>query len=59
VPVYYHPDNLTYAGIDDAVQRWRGVAAAGTASVLLAVLGIAFVTYRPHRTTRAEEGEHA
>lgn len=47
VPVYYHPESPSYAGIDDVVARWRAEAMAAAAAALLALLGISFVRYRP------------
>ena len=47
VRVYYHPDNPSYAGVDDAIARWRAEAFAAAAALLIGLLGASFLTYRP------------
>jgi hypothetical protein len=40
VPVYYHPDNPTFAGLDDRLSRWGATAAAGALSLVSLLIGV-------------------
>ena len=40
VPVYYHPDNPTFAGLDDPVSRWGATIVAGALSLVSLLAGI-------------------
>ena len=51
VPVYYHPDNPRFAGIDDPTSRWRRTAFAGFLSAVSLGIGV-------YLLRRAREEEH-
>ena len=40
VPVYYHPDNPTFAGLDDPVSHWGATVASGVLSLVSLLVGI-------------------
>src|SRR5690242_4795598 len=50
VRVFYHPDNPSFAGLDDATARWRGQAVTGIAGLIIGLLGLSLVSYRPQPT---------
>ena len=40
VRIYYHPDNPSFAGLDDPSSRWFVTTTAGTLAVVAILLGI-------------------
>ena len=48
VRVYYHPDNPSFAGLDDPASRWFVTTASGTLAVMAILLGI-YVTRASQR----------
>ena len=51
VPIFYHPDDPRFAGVDDVWARWLGTMLAGGLALVVFVTGVQFLRAVPERTT--------
>jgi len=47
VPIFYHPDNPSFADVDDMMSRWAGTALAGGVSLVFLITGAYFLRTSP------------